>query len=181
MKVDKFVKAFNEDGRDFIRASARRMKEWHDTEKTVEIPGKKVYGHGRKKHKDATSEIIPIPETISHFVMNLPASAIEFLGIVYVGSTNIDAFRGVYRHSKDLFQPSAETPLPIVHVYCFQNPKDAEETILKEVRERLGFEIEGKELTIHNVRNVSPNKVLLSTILFDYRTCTVVHLDYPRK
>jgi tRNA (guanine37-N1)-methyltransferase len=147
--VEKFVKAFNEDGRDFIRASVRRMREWHVTEKKVEIPAKKSYGHGRKKYASPVPTMIPIPETISHFVMNLPATAIEF----------VDAFRGIYRESKDLFEPITDTPLPMIHVYCFQNPKEAEETILKEVREALGFEIDAKELSIHNVRNVSPNKV----------------------
>jgi hypothetical protein len=49
----------------------------------------------------------------------------------------------------------------MIHVYCFQNPKEAEDTILKEVRNALGSEIDGKELSVHNVRNVSPNKVCL--------------------
>jgi len=129
------------------------MKKWHDTEKEVEIPSKRAHGHGRKKYGAAPPDIIPVPEIITHFVMNLPATAIEFLGKISMGAVNVDALRGLY------FRPITDTPLPMVHVYCFQSPKEAEDTILKEVREALGFEIEQSELTIHNVRNVSPNKV----------------------
>jgi hypothetical protein len=78
------VQAFNEDGRDFIRASARRMKEWHDTRKEVQIPAKKwLSDEGSKRKVIAPPDIVPIPETISHFVMNLPATATEFLGNVF--------------------------------------------------------------------------------------------------
>jgi tRNA (guanine37-N1)-methyltransferase len=79
--VDQFVRAFNEDGRDFVRASTRRMKEWHDTQKEVIIPLKTSRGHNRKIKIPPTNQVIPIPQVISHFVMNLPATAIEFLGI----------------------------------------------------------------------------------------------------
>jgi tRNA (guanine37-N1)-methyltransferase len=58
-----------------------------------------------------------------------------------------------------LFQPHTDKTLPMIHVYCFQNPAGAEEVVPQEIRKALGFEIPGSELTIHNVRNVSPNKV----------------------
>ena len=51
----------------------------------------------------------------------------------------------------------------MIHVYCFQNPEVASEMILREVREALGYEIEEKELAIHNVRNVSPKKVRMKS------------------
>jgi tRNA (guanine37-N1)-methyltransferase len=70
-----------------------------------------------------------------------------------------DAFRGVYQDHKELFHPHTDTPLPLIHVYCFQHPTEASESILKEVREALGYEIDEKELSIHIVRNVAPNKV----------------------
>jgi hypothetical protein len=59
------------------------MKEWHDTQKEVVIPTKASHGH---KHKQKSkppgfAEVVPIPQIINHFVMNLPAIAIEFLGI----------------------------------------------------------------------------------------------------
>lgn len=79
------MRAFNEDGRDFIRASINRMKEWHDTQKGVVIPAKAGHGHKHKQSNKppASAEVIPIPQMISHFVMNLPATAIDFLGNTY--------------------------------------------------------------------------------------------------
>ena len=75
------MKAYNEDGREFIRKSVGRLKGWRDIQKEVEIPSKRNYGHGHKrKLSPQAKEVIPVPETISHFVMNLPATAIEFLG-----------------------------------------------------------------------------------------------------
>ena len=77
--MEKFVRAFNQDGRDFIRASRGYLKEWHDTEKEVIIE-KKATGHQRKRKGATEKERIPIPRTVDHFVMNLPATATEFLG-----------------------------------------------------------------------------------------------------
>lgn len=155
------MRSYNEDGRAFIRKSAGRMKDWHEIQQKVEIPAKKTYGHGHKKKlSPALSEIIPVPEIISHFVMNLPATAIEFLGtILWHWFLIVDAFRGVYKGMEGSFQPHTDKSLPMIHVYCFQNPVVAEETILKEVREALGYEIPENALSIHDVRNVSPSKV----------------------
>ena len=75
------MRAYNEDGREFIRKSVGRLKDWRNTQKEVETPSKRTYGHGHKrKLSPQAKEVIPVPETISHFVMNLPATAIEFLG-----------------------------------------------------------------------------------------------------
>jgi len=145
-KVERFVKAFNEDGRDFIRASRGRMKKWNETQKQVILPSKAWRSYKRKP--PVPPEVIPVPQLINHFVMNLPASAIEFL----------DAFRGIYREDRELFQPNTTAQLPMIHVYCFQTPAVASETILREVREALGYEIAKLELTIRNVRNVAPSK-----------------------
>jgi hypothetical protein len=51
----------------------------------------------------------------------------------------------------------------MIHVYCFQNPA-TEENILNEIREALGYELSEKELSIHDVRNVAPNKVSLEGV-----------------
>jgi hypothetical protein len=64
-----------------------------------------------------------------------------------------------------MFQPHTKTPLPMIHVYCFQNPDTASEMILQEVRQALGYEIDETELTLHNVRNVSPKKARLGILI----------------
>ena len=85
--MDKFVRAYNEDGRDFIRTSVRRMKNWHDTEKEVVIPSKTSHRHKQGKYGSASAaQVFSVPQVISHFVMNLPATAIEFLGTALKGT-----------------------------------------------------------------------------------------------
>ncbi len=73
---------------------------------------------------------IPIPPAASHFVMNLPASAITFL----------PRFKGLYAGHEDLFRAPADPnagqnqdkettnppKLPLVHTHCFA-PKDEED------------------------------------------------------
>ena len=51
------------------------VKEWH--KKRVKIP-QKVWKDGKLRAQPP--KIVQIPRDISHFVMNLPGSAIEFLG-----------------------------------------------------------------------------------------------------
>lgn len=89
--------------------------------------------------------------------MNLPATAIEFLG----------HYRGVYAEHEDLFSPLTEAKLPMVHVHCFSYKADDDTPIIdicQRITKYLGFEMkhgdpenEG-EVAIHDVRNVSPSK-----------------------
>jgi tRNA (guanine37-N1)-methyltransferase len=140
------------------------MKEWHETVKTIEIKEKPSYGHQRKRARlPASPQTFPIPRMVSHFVMNLPATAVQFLGIVWRKLANVDAFRGIYREEQHLFQPTTDVALPMIHAYCFQSPSTPE-NIVTDVRQALGYEINEKDLTIHNVRNVSPNKVTLNPV-----------------
>lgn len=74
-----------------------------------------------------------------HFIMNLPATAIEFL----------DAFRGIYKD-----QPSA--PLPMIHCHCFTRSSDPTKDIQERVTKAMGSPTEGIEL--HWVRTVAPKK-----------------------
>lgn len=76
---------------------------------------------------DSTPSLPPRP-LINHFVMNLPALAIEFL----------DAFKGLYRPlfelegAREAVEEAGEAALPMVHCYCFtKSPETAEEDILE--------------------------------------------------
>ncbi len=108
---------------------------------------------------------MPIPPTISHFVMNLPASAIEFLS----------SYRGVYAGQEALFAPHTAAKLPLVHVHCFSYKADDDTPALdicERISRELGYTVraaprnagdpEGEEeegvVRIHNVRDVAPAK-----------------------
>lgn len=87
--------------------------------------------------------------------MNLPATAIEFLG----------HYRGVYAGHEELFPDNK--PMPMVHVHCFSFKADDETPridICERITKYLGFEVkpgnpdaEG-EVAVHDVRDVAPAK-----------------------
>ncbi|KAH8694140.1 guanine methyltransferase Trm5 [Talaromyces proteolyticus] len=159
--VSSFVSAYNLDGREFIRETANLMD--GPVHKAIIWP---------KAHRSRTNpEEKPLPPprtfvrpaTVDHFVMNLPATAIDFL----------DAFVGVYTGRERFFEPHTDRKLPLIHVYCFSGHSDDERNehvdICQRISDRLGFTITAddtvggsgnpeRELHIHNVRLVSPNK-----------------------
>lgn len=131
------------------------------------IPSKQKLSRSKPGAKRPPPTVIPIPPTISHFVMNLPASAIEFLSY----------YRGLYAGQESLFAPHTETALPVVHVHCFALKSD-DDTPRVEVADRvskeLGFamqwdkaadspgaqggEIVDGKVAVHSVRDVAPAK-----------------------
>ena len=133
------------------------MKEWSETEKEVEVP---IKTSNAKKKDMPTSRVLPIPQVVNHFVMNLPATAIEFLGTYLFTSwrLTIDAFRGLYHGSEEQFEPHTDTPLPMIHVYCFEDREVASQTLVHSIRNALGYEIPEDQVTIHDVRDVAPKK-----------------------
>ena len=158
-KVGDYVKASNEDGRDFIKTATMDLLE-NDYE--VEIP-RKISRTAMKEAKRLGQEL-QIPEPIihtrpkifSHYVMNLPASAITFL----------PSFIGLYAEKPELLPlfRSGTYKYPLLHVYCFSTKSDdnvAEaEDICKRISEMLEFEIrpEDPEVEIRDVRDVAPRK-----------------------
>lgn len=165
-KVQDFVTPFNLDGREFIRSSAQSLLKAEPL--TITIQPKVSRDRARKAKQEKESSLhapkkYTRPNVVDHYVMNLPATAIEFL----------DAFPGLYAGKEETFAPNTEQKLPMIHVYCFSGNSDNEVDdhidICERVSERIGYKITvddcvgGKgdqdvELAIHNVRLVSPKK-----------------------
>jgi tRNA (guanine37-N1)-methyltransferase len=169
-QVTPFVRPFCEDGRVFIHQAADSILEASQKGECAVITRKEPLPQGQANNNNNTTsksrtrfatreERIPIPPTISHFVMNLPASAIEFL----------PSYRGVYAGREALFAPHTATPLPMVHVHCF-SVKAADETPRRDICERitreLGFAVRPGDdpdagegvVAVHCVRDVAPAK-----------------------
>ncbi len=152
------MRPFCDDGRDFIPKAVDMVLEASQKGESADVP---IKGKPKVKQPNGrlvpTTQKVPIPPTISHFVMNLPALAIEFVG----------SYRGCYAGHEGLFAPNTDTKLPMVHVHCFSYKMD-DDTPAIEICERLskfmGFpmkpgdpEVEG-EVQVYDVRDVAPAK-----------------------
>ncbi|KAL2037309.1 hypothetical protein N7G274_009998 [Stereocaulon virgatum] len=154
-KVSKFVKPFNEDGRTFIKTSAKRLLE---SDIRVDITPKNRASRKTPSSIELARTIVTSPKTFNHYILNLPASAITFL----------PAFIGLYASHSNQFTPHTPTKLPTIHVYCFNTKSDdnkqEEMKICKEISKQIGYEMkpgnlekEG-EVEIWDVRDVAPMK-----------------------
>ncbi|KAM9341020.1 tRNA (guanine(37)-N(1))-methyltransferase [Symphorus nematophorus] len=115
-KVEKKVRSFNLDGRAFIQGPVKQ-----------ELP------------------TLLKGNASVHFVMNLPALALEFL----------DAFRGLLHQ-----EPPCDENLPTVHCYGFSKDDNPETDVVKRASHSLGFPLENR-CSVHFVRNVAPNKDMM--------------------
>lgn len=131
-----------------------------DSDTRVDISPKKARRKSQKRSKSRSRSPVYMtsPKFFSHYVLNLPASAITFLS----------AFVGVYAGCLHHFEPFETRKLPLVHVHCFSSKTDdtkaVEEMICKRITEQIGFqmkpgdpEIEG-EVEIWDVRDIAPSK-----------------------
>ena len=169
VQVQDYVRPFNRDGRDFIREAADAVYaasqngEYALVRMTSKEKNrrKRVLAQGGPEAESLLEpERVPIPPTITHFVMNLPATATTFL----------PHFRGLYSGREELFAPRpgpGAAKLPMVHVHCFA-PKVEDDSSVREVCARLSSELgvaftpgdpeEPGRAAVHNVRTVAPNK-----------------------
>lgn len=159
-KVVDFVTSYNTDGAAFIKQSARDLLK---IEHAVPIyPKTKFSRNNPDQKKPKPDRTLVQPRSFSHYVMNLPASAITFL----------PSFIGLYANVpgmpveevKKLFVPHTERKLPMIHVHCFSsksddNVKEVKE-ICDEISRQLQYEItpETPDVTIYDVRDVAPKK-----------------------
>ncbi|GAA6013619.1 hypothetical protein JCM11491_002728 [Sporobolomyces phaffii] len=173
-KAEATVRTANEDARDFIRSSVMAVWETPFPAYVPPLSNKERNRRNREARGFAaststpptTAEPAPQPpaETpalpprriINHFVMNLPASAIEFL----------DAYRGLYRelyakHGDEAREAIKQVGLPLVHCYCFtKDIEGAEKDICERATRALGFEVHPKlqDYALRFVRDVAPKK-----------------------
>ncbi|TIC00155.1 Glc-6-P isomerase [Wallemia mellicola] len=152
-KVDRFVRSFNLDGREFIKKAPFLLLDEPFQETTPSITQKQ---QKELKHANKSPKLLPIRDYIDHFIMNLPASALEFL----------DAFKPTYKAIQEKYSDT-DRPLsftrPMVHVHCFSKAADMEQAtvdICQRASDYLGHTVEPKMdgYNLHHVRSVAPNK-----------------------
>lgn len=164
-RVEERLRVSCRDAREFIAAAP--LEAWRSPFKRSEPMSNKQKGalaRQRRKEREAgqtapavksepAAETPPAPQTISHFVMNLPDSALEFL----------DAYAGSFTPLLSEEGYDRTTPLPVVHVHCFTrflDPEEAAEDIHARATERLGYPVSKSmdAYNLHLVRRVAPNK-----------------------
>ncbi|KAH9065684.1 Met-10+ like-protein-domain-containing protein [Lactarius vividus] len=150
------VRASCVDGREFIRHAPR----WIAADPLHGYAGPPLSQSQRRAQARQQSRGFPLPpqpsprKRISHFVMNLPDSAITFL----------DAFRGIFAPPSGsvIDLQALYDVMPVVHCHCFTRELErdaAERDIRQRVEEQLGCVLSAEnEVSLHLVRSVAPNK-----------------------
>ena len=138
------VRVYCEDGHDFIRAAVRRAYDEPFPPFSRPPASRTQQDKERRRAQnpaikgiaaDAVKAVKPPRRRISHFVMNLPDTAIQFL----------NAFRGLLSdRTRDLGE--TYNIMPVVHCHCFTRelePQEAE----KDIREASPLHFDGSAET----------------------------------
>ncbi|KAJ7751203.1 Met-10+ like-protein-domain-containing protein [Mycena maculata] len=153
-RVSDVVKVSCEDGRAFIRGVVSRLI----ADPFPAYSGPKKSKNQENQERRRQRSLVPPTDTtpslprnkISHFVMNLPDSAIQFL----------DAFRGIFSHLDNQECDDIYITMPMIHCHCFTReiePENARIDIIKRVEEKIGHPVVD-DFSLHLVRSVAPNK-----------------------
>ncbi|EHA8590381.1 putative tRNA (guanine(37)-N1)-methyltransferase 2 [Cocos nucifera] len=135
LDTGKNVQDHADDASTIANAAAKRRSEISDEADVIK-------GNTNKRIRGFKLSISKAYEHVDHIIMNLPASALQFL----------DVF-------KDLLQRKYwKGPLPWIHCYCFIRSSETTETILAEAEKALNAKI--AEPLFHRVRDVAPNKAM---------------------
>ncbi|RIA96453.1 Met-10+ like-protein [Glomus cerebriforme] len=126
-KVNNKIHPYNLDGRDFIKKAVQ------DLENSLNVVGE----------TKASSEF----RTFNHFIMNLPATAIEFL----------DVFKGLYKDKESSIK-NPHVDLPMIHCHCFSKSVTPETEIIERINSIITYPMQADKFKIHFVRKVAPNK-----------------------
>lgn len=181
-RVEGLVLPFNLDGRDFIRESFKllndpenraKVEQRRNTDRTSsEAALKKLESvgagaakaSGKSRPGPAETRLLELQTAVEassrphkrmydHYVMNLPATAVEFL----------DAFRGLL-NGQGTREEWSQDEMPCIHVHCFSKAADPEADALVQVTRHLGHAINKDSpllVGVHRVRDVAPNKEMM--------------------
>ncbi|KAL4589679.1 hypothetical protein LXL04_002587 [Taraxacum kok-saghyz] len=151
-KVNNSLRAYNLDARVFMSKLMEvkvAVGESTNDDSCVEENGSceahvavKAKGSKNKRIKTSVTFNEKSWEHIDHVVMNLPASALQFL----------DVFRGLIQ------MKYWKGSLPWIHCYCFIRSNETQESVVSEAESLLNAKIH--EPIFHRVRDVAPNKAM---------------------
>mmetsp|Transcript_20132 Transcript_20132/g.46469 ORF Transcript_20132/g.46469 Transcript_20132/m.46469 type:complete len:429 (-) Transcript_20132:218-1504(-) len=130
-KVDKLVRVANEDAKDFVRGLLGKTR-----------PAQAPAGSSSLADSTPGQSLLEFGE-FGHVLMNLPASALDFLD-VFVGLFDAASWR---------------TPLPRVHCYCFSKAEDPAADVIQRAEEVMGCKLPCATASV--VRDVAPSKLMM--------------------
>ena len=127
LKVSDLVRVTCEDGRDFIRTIVSRVFDEPFLACSGPKPSRQQEEKERKRLQKLAAEDQPVSnmtpadtksprKRITHFVMNLPDSAIQFL----------DAFRGILIDDQRILRETYHDQMPLIHCHCFTRELELE-------------------------------------------------------